>query len=72
MLCHYILPSDNMKPERARSHSGWPCTSSYTPLDLHQSEERKKTDFSCSINDIIILKLCNFIIRPTAEDYGAH
>lgn len=31
-----------MKPETARSHSRWPCTISYTPLDLHQSEEGKK------------------------------
>lgn len=36
------LPFDNMKPERGRFHGGWFCTSSYTPLDLHQSEGGEK------------------------------
>lgn len=36
-----VLPSDNTRPETARSHSGWPCTSSCTPPGLHQSEEEE-------------------------------
>lgn len=43
LLCsHHISPSDNRKPGTARSQSRWPCTSSYTPLDLHRSEDTKQ------------------------------
>lgn len=40
-----------MKPGTARSHSGRPCTSSCTPLGLHQSEEENV--FSCDDDDNI-------------------
>lgn len=66
LYCYFVLPSDNMKPETAHSHSGCPCTSSYTPLDLHQSEEEEKTTaFSCNNNDIITLQQCDYIICST-------
>lgn len=34
-----ILPSGNRRPGTARSRSGWPCTSSCTPLGPRRSEE---------------------------------
>ncbi len=69
---HFVLPSDNMKPETAHSHSGWPCTSSYRPLDLHQSEEKKKKTFSCNSDGIMTSELCHFIIWSTVTVPGRH
>lgn len=60
-----VLPSDNTKPETARSHSGWPCTSSCTPLGLHQSEE-ENVQILAVMATIISHRICHFRIRPAA------
>lgn len=68
--CHWtvifnVLPSDNTKPETARSHSGWPCTSSCTPLGLHRSEEENGQIWAATAK-IISHRICHFRIRPAA------
>lgn len=58
-----VSPSDSTRPETARSHSGWPCTSSCTPLDLHRSEE-EITQSSAAAATIKPQRVCPFEIGP--------
>lgn len=73
-----VLPSDNRRPETARSHSGWPCTSSCTPLGLHQSEEEENAQSLAVTAVIISHHICRSRIRlavaaawRTTGDYTA-